>query len=231
MIDIHTHLLPAIDDGSKSLEDSIALLKSCEADGITALVLTSHIAPLRGFIPSREQLLDCFKKLVQSANDAGLSIELFLGAEVDEQGQLSKVIEKGYTINNTKYVLIDFGMRRADISEVVYNLKLKGYKPIIAHPERYEYLGFEDLVKLKKEGCIFQISALHLVKKGHKTAQKKALKLLKHDLIDVVASDMHHKGHMHTMKNAYDFVEKKKGSAYAKKLFVENPKTIIGIKP
>lgn len=230
MIDIHTHILPNIDDGSKSLDDSIMLLRTCQEDGIKGLVLTSHLAPLRGFMPTKEALIKAYEQLVQRAQDENISIDLYLGAEIDEQDKMLNVIENSYTINNTPFVLIDFGMRRADISEVIYSLKIKGYKTIVAHPERYEYLDFQDLIKIKKEGGIFQVSALHLVKKGSKNAQKIAQKLLKLDMIDVVASDMHHKGHIHTMKDAYLYVEKKKGIDYARRLFIDNPSKIIGIK-
>jgi tyrosine-protein phosphatase YwqE len=125
-------------------------------------------------------------------------------------------------MNHSSFVLIDFGMRKVDIEEILYELKIKGYKVIIAHPERYFYTSYEDLVRLKKQGAYFQVSAPHLIKEGSKEAQKKALRLLKEDLIDFIGSDSHGLSTVDAMEKAYKMVAKKKDEATAKKLFYDN---------
>lgn len=222
MIDIHTHLLPGLDDGATDLEESLTMLKNMAASGITDLFLTSHVAPRRGFLNDKETLKNAYLAFKEHAKD--IPVNLYLGSEVDQEKDLDLLLEASPTMNETDFVMIDFGMRKVDIEEIVYELKIKGYKIIIAHPERYFYTSYEDLVRLKKQGVYFQVSAPHLVKEGSKDAQKKALRLLKEDLIDFIGSDTHHTGNEDVMARAYKLVQKKKDEATARKLFYENAK-------
>lgn len=227
MIDIHTHILFGVDDGAKTIQQSIDMIKAASKQGVKAVFLTPHIAPLRGYTTTKQVLTDRFNQLSKEVSKLNIPIKLFLGAEVDEQDRLSEVIGQSHTINNTNYVLIDFGMRESDISEVCYTLNVKGYKVIVAHPERYSNITFDMLVHLKKEGALFQVSAQHLIKRGSRRARKIAIKMLKYDLIDFVASDAHRFEHFKTMKEAYDCVRKRKGKMKANELFIKNPHKLV----
>ena len=118
-------------------------------------------------------------------------------------------------------------MRTTDISEVIYEMNLYRYQVIIAHPERLDYLDYQSLVELKQEGALFQVSSNHLVYKHPKKVHKIAMKLLKDELIDIVSSDAHDMDTILSMRKAYDVVLKKKGKAYADRVFVEFPKAIL----
>lgn len=222
MIDIHTHLLPGLDDGSSDLEESLTMLKAMAENGVTDLFLTSHVAPRRGFLNDKLTLQEAFLSFKEQAK--AIPVNLYLGSEIDQEKDLESLLEVSPTMNETSFVMIDFGMRKVDIEDIVYELKIKGYKVIIAHPERYFYTSYEDLVHLKKQGVFFQVSAPHLVKEGSKEAQKKALRLLKEDLIDFIGSDTHHTGNEDVMARAYKVVQKKKDEETAQKLFYENAK-------
>ena len=121
-------------------------------------------------------------------------------------------------------------MREANITEVIYELRLKDYRVIIAHAERYAYVSLDDIRQFRKEGALIQVNAKHFLKQGSKEAQKLTMKLLKHDLIDIVASDMHQKENLMDLKKAYAFVIKKKNEETATRLFSTTPRRVLGIR-
>ncbi len=225
MIDIHTHVLPGLDDGAKDLEESLAMLKGFALNGVTDVFLTSHVAPRRGYLNDKLILQKAFDHLKEAAKD--IPINLYLGSEIDQDKALESIIEMSPLMHDSSFVLIDFGMRKVDIEDIVYELKIKGYKVIIAHPERYFYTTYLDLVRLKKQGVYFQVSAPHLVKQGSKEAQKIAHRLLKDDLIDFIASDAHNAFNVDVMAKAKKVVIKKKDDITAHKLFYENAKKLL----
>jgi protein-tyrosine phosphatase len=229
MIDIHTHILPGVDDGVTTLEESLIILENFANNGVTAAVATSHVAKRRGYANTHDNLKARFETLVEAKNKANIPIELYLASEVDEQDDLFDVLKEIPLFNNNT-VLLDVGMRKCDVESVIYELSIRGYNTIIAHPERIFYFDIEIIRSLKKKGVMFQVSAPHLIKLGNKTAQKLAKQMLKEKLIDVVATDTHHANQYNdSMKRAYDVVAKKVSEEYAKRIFVENPKILIGL--
>lgn len=227
LVDLHTHILFDVDDGAHSIEDSISMLKTAHSIGIKQIVLTPHVSKYRPYACTNAIVTRRFNQLKTEAQNMGIDIELFLGAEIDEHDDLIETVRSGCNIHQSKYILVDFTMRTTDISEVIYEMGLYGYKVIIAHPERLDYLDYETLIHLKKEGALFQVSSKHLISKKHKRAHKIALKLLKDDLIDIVSSDAHDIHTILSMKEAYDFVLKKKGKDYTDQIFVNFPGYII----
>ncbi|MFW6298846.1 MAG: tyrosine-protein phosphatase [Bacillota bacterium] len=229
MIDTHSHLLPAVDDGIQNEEDTLKVLKAYSEDGVKGVCLTPHYALLRGFHEDKAYYESRFEALKKTVKDAGIEIDLYLGSEIDEYDNLESLIKQAHTMNGTEYVLIDFGMRHAEIDEIVYTLKMKGYCTIIAHPERYRYMDHSAWKKVRKEGGLLQVSASHLIKEGSKHSQKVALDFLKDDMIDLVASDIHNPVDSHALAKAYKFVKKKKDKATAERLFVTTPKKVLGV--
>ena len=228
MIDIHTHILPGVDDGSTDIEESITMLKNFQACGVTAVFATSHVAPKRGYQNTVSNLINSFDILKQKVQEAGIKIELYLGSEIDNHEALEEIIKTAPTLNNTNFVLLDFGMKKADIEDITYELRIRNIYTIVAHPERYTYLDIETIRTLKKQGVLFQVSAPHLIKRGRKEAQKLAKQMLKENLIDFVASDAHHANKLNNaMKLAYDMVKKKTSQAYANKIFKTNAEKLL----
>jgi protein-tyrosine phosphatase len=229
MFDTHTHIIPGVDDGVQNMDEALAILKGYEKDGVKGVCLTPHFALLRGFYEDKGFYEEHFEKLKAAVREEGIDMALYLGSEIDEYDDLDGLISKAHTMNNTNHVLVDFGMREARIDEVVYTLKMKGYNTVVAHAERYHYMTLSDWKRVKKEGALLQVNARHLLKGGGKRSQKMAAILLKEGMVDLIASDIHAIKHIHTMKKAYRTVAKKKDKATAERLFVENPKRILGL--
>lgn len=185
MLDIHTHILPNVDDGSADINTSIRLLELELENGVNKVICTPH----QNYLNKNKDLL--VQKFNEFKNNINLDIELYLGSEIYYYKEFLKDLEnnKLLTLNNSKYVLIEFSTtQNTDIPEIVYSIKLKGYIPIIAHIERYSYLNKEDYLKIKNEGALIQINASSF---NYSNTKKIIKYLLKNNLVDFVASDCH----------------------------------------
>lgn len=194
MIDMHNHVLFGLDDGCKTIEESIQMIQKAVSVGVTDLICTPHYAPLRGYVASWELITNNFKKLEQRVQELQIPIHLYLGREIDEVKHIEELLQNKtvQTLNNTTYVLVDFGMNKTDIDEYCYELIINGYKPIIAHPERYNYItDYKDFHKWKKTGALLQINASSLFHPKNKQVKKQVEYLLKQGLVDLIGSDCH----------------------------------------
>ena len=229
MIDLHSHIIPYVDDGSRRLEDSINLVKEAIELGITDIVFTPHyeITPNR-VIPNVNinEAFDNFKNELQKEE---LNINVYLGNEVTlESGIVYQIKKKGcLTLNDSKYILLelDFFAEEEEIGEILYELGLAGYRVIIAHVERYLYADYEYVEMLANEGALIQVNALSLVSK-HSYVKKFMARLLKNGLVHFVSSDIH-VGRENKMSEAYQYVSKKFSKELANKLFIENPRKVL----
>lgn len=230
MIDIHSHVISNVDDGSSSIDASINLLKDAINEGVTDLICTPHYRH-KMFETSIEDLKKQFEKLVLEAKKQNLPINLYLGQEIylRRPKALNEYFNNGLlmTMNNTNWLLLEFSYTNdIDISEVVYNAKLNGYNSIIAHIERYEYVDLDQAIDIKNTGAMIQVNASSINGKyGFKT-KRRVLKLIKNGLVDFVASDIH-ETRQNGMAKAYNLITKKFGSDVANRLFKENAKILI----
>ncbi len=227
MIDTHTHILPGVDDGVEDYEEALEALEAMEKAGISHVFATPHFSTWRSFMESYETYHERLETLREKATEAGIGVKLYIGSEIDESDELFEFIDQAPSLNGTPYILVDFMMRDADIEEIAYELKLYDYVLIIAHPERYPDVSLEAWEEVKAQGALLQVTAKHLIKKGQPQFNRLARKLLKEDLVDLVASDLHSPRHARTMKKAYDYVKRKKGKKVADALFYDNAKPII----
>ena len=183
MVDIHTHILPNVDDGAKSLEISIELLKEEIKNGVRDIVLTPHQNENE---MDNKKLKELFLKFKDEVKDLGLN--LYLGSEIYYYKNLKNDIEKITTMNDSKYILIEFSItNKIDIYDSCVELKNLGFKPIIAHIERYHYLTLEDIDDISSIAKI-QVNTKSFIKKEYKKLIKY---LLKNDLIDYIGTDCH----------------------------------------
>ena len=197
MRDIHCHIMYGIDDGSKSLEQSIEILKNAYSNGITDIVLTPHYINKSEYNCDNKKKKKILDELISELKKEKIDINLYLGNEVMIDPDVSKLIanNKISTINNTKYVLVELPMHyeNPNSEKMMFEIIRHGYIPILAHPERYDYVK-EDISKLEpyiNMGCILQGNYLSLFGRYGDEAKKILKILLKQRKIKILASDIH----------------------------------------
>lgn len=232
-IDIHSHILPGIDDGSQDFDASIQMLKQASADGIAQIILTPHNKPARHNADPLiiESLLAELRKRME---DEGIAIKLHGGNELYYRNGLAEEIMDGkaLTLAGSNYVLTEFNpMEDYDyIRYGVYSLIAEGYHPILAHAERYSKINgkanrVEDLIEM---GCYIQVNAGSVM--GVLGFQTKFFvrRLLKEQLVHFVATDAHDtKERGSHIRECAFFIVKKYGEDYAREILYENPMHVI----
>lgn len=226
MIDIHSHLLPNVDDGSDDVAISLELLEQACQQGVTDMILTPHFI---GGAKNEINLFEKFNLFKEQVSKSGININLYLGREVYIDKDYKNIIkqEPFVSLNGTRYVLIEFDDDKVcDILNVVYELVRIGYVPIVAHVERYTYLNLDDIYDIKDTGGLIQVNALDIVGRYSSKRKKFINTLLKHCLVDFVSSDAH-SGREYVMKKACEKVLKKHGEDAVSAVFYDNAQNII----
>lgn len=204
--DMHSHLLPGIDDGSPDLKTSLDLIKGMADLGYTKLITTPHIM-WDMYQNTREGILEKKETLQKAVDAEGINVTIHAAAEyfLDEHVEgLLKAKEPLLTING-KMVLSEFSLAfpSHSLKDILFQMQMQGYQPVIAHPERYIYLernkGFYD--ELKETGCLFQLNILALTNYYGKTANELAQYLLKKGYYDLVGTDLHGFRHLEALHN------------------------------
>lgn len=228
MIDIHTHILYKVDDGSKSLEESITLLNEEIEQGVKTVVLTPHLYHPRKSRYGIETLKEHFSQIKEQTKN--LDINLILGAECYYGKEFLEAVKenKVFGYNGSKTILLEFSLiKEMEIDDLVYSTIISGYNVIVAHPCRYLGITIENIKALKKSKAKIQINASSIVNKDNKKARKLALEMLKLNLVDYVASDCHNVNRNVLMKKAKAIVSRKCGKDYALKIFDTNQQKLI----
>jgi protein-tyrosine phosphatase len=232
MIDLHHHLLPGIDDGSKTMENSVAMAKLAVADGITHVVCTPHANGKYAYNrESNEVLLAELRNHLAEQNvplTLGLGCDFHLSYDNIED---AKANPTRYAINARGYLLVelpDYGLPRG-LTEVFYELQLAGLTPILTHPERNPTLQ-ADMKRLEgwlRAGLLIQVTGDSVRGSMGKNAEKMAHQLLANRWVHILATDAHNvTSRPPRLREARSIVAKKYGSEYAEFLCVTNPKAI-----
>jgi protein-tyrosine phosphatase len=201
-VDIHSHILPGIDDGAKDIAASIALIEKMSSYGIKNFITTPHI--LGGVYPNTPKII---KSKLQAVQDALVArnitdIKIAAAAEYMMDAQFSAIIknEEALLTLKDRFVLVEMSYFNAPINlyDVLFQLQLKGYTPILAHPERYHFYhtDFKSYYKLKQAGCLFQLNLLSLTNHYGKGVEKISKMLLKENMYDFIGTDTHHQSHL-----------------------------------
>ncbi len=231
--DIHTHFLPNVDDGSKSMEETVRLLKKEYAEGIRTIYATSHYR--RGmFEPDRELVKKQLQLVSEEAGKIGEDFRILSGCEFHANYEMEGMLkeDKSYTLGESRCVLIEFSDRwdYQGIKERCYALRINGYDPIIAHAERYKALygkldRIEELIEL---GSYIQVNAGSILGDDGFSVKRFCKKLMKQDFVHFVGSDGHNMtDRKPQMGKCMGYIEKTMGKDYVKKIFWKNPKNII----
>ena len=204
--DMHSHFLPGIDDGSPDMETSLQLIKGMTELGFSKLITTPHIM-WDMYKNTREIILEKLELLRAAVKAQGLQVEINAAAEYfldDYVAGLLKNNEPLLTVSG-KMVLVEFSLANPSMSlkEILFEMQMQGYVPIIAHPERYIYLdrNKEFYEELKDIGCLFQLNLLSLVNYYGKSVHELAQYLIKKNYYELVGTDLHHFRHIEALSN------------------------------
>ena len=197
MVDIHSHIMYGIDDGSKDIETSLEILKDAHNNGVTDIFLTPHYIENSKFDcnnENKEKILNTLKKKLKEEN---ISINLYIGNEVFIDENILEHIKNNEiaTLNNSKYILVELPMGRMynNTKEILFNLIIEGYTIVLAHPERYRYMQEDDkkLEELLSMGVLLQGNYRSLFGYYGKDAKKTLKKFIKKKQISFLGSDIH----------------------------------------
>jgi len=227
MIDIHTHILPGIDDGPQTWEDTIGLVRQGYNDGIRGFVATSHI--LDNLDTTTESLFtDLFTQLKQRLSDENLPMSVWLGAELHCQADFGAASPLTSFSGAGVYSLVELplGAIPAHTGDLLFSLSLQGITPIIAHPERNREIQLQPrrAWEFARRGILFQINGGSITGQFGRRTEKTARLMLDNDLVTFVASDCHHAvSRPMILSSAYRVVERRYGNERADRLFRTNP--------
>lgn len=229
MIDIHSHIISGIDDGSKNTEMTIKMLEMAEESGTTDIVATPHF--MRGrFEVTYKEVIDEVENLKKLTKENSININIYSGQEVYYSRNILEYYNQGMigTINNTRYMLIEFPMLEFNIEEainILYELQIRGIVPIIAHPERYKQFikNPSQINLLIKEGMLFQVNAGSINGDFGRDVKKTAIKYLNNNIYSFIGSDAHRdKGRNTDIKNVIEILEYNQ-----RKSFINNAKAML----
>ncbi len=198
MKDMHSHLLYGIDDGCKTMDEAIQLLKDMERLGIKELILTPHYIENSKYDCNNKSKEALFRNIKKRAKEENIKIELYLGNEVFITPNLLELIEKGEikTLNESKYLLFELPMNQSynNTFLILNTLTSHGYIPVLAHPERYQIFQKhpKELLEYIRAGVLLQGNFTSLFDKYGKKERKVLKLLLKNKWITFLGSDTHH---------------------------------------
>lgn len=192
MIDLHSHILPGLDDGARSLQESIAMARMAVDSGVTAMVATPHCSDDR-----RRDVYDAWLLLREAMEEARIPLQLFLGMEIFGTPATAQMLKNGslFTLNQSRYPLVEFSFHSDGEEEthILRSICRAGFRPVVAHPERYSYVQRDPAIvnTWYQMGCLLQLNRGSILGRfGHK-AQQTAAQLVVRGFTAAVASDAH----------------------------------------
>ena len=206
-VDIHSHLIPAIDDGSKSMQESIEIIKKFKELGFKKLITTPHIMQHR-FPNTSQIILSGVTEVQNELVKQGIDIELEAASEYYLDEHFMKLLEKRDVLTfGDNYLLFElsYAMKPANLLELIYEIEVAGYQPVLAHPERYLYLhdNFALYEQLKERGVLFQVNLNSFSGYYSKPVQKAVIKISEKGWINFIGSDTHKLSQLEHFSNNY----------------------------
>lgn len=238
MIDIHAHLLPAVDDGAADLEEAVEMCRLAAEDGCEAMVATPHQRLARWWNTNPAVLEELRRQVALRLGDR---LRLHLGAEIRIDSELLTELERMpdsglVPLAGSRFLLLEFARSGPipDPEGLVHELVLRGWRPILAHPELISQLAenLDLMVRLADLGAAFQVTAMSLTGDFGKRAHRRALRMLDEDLVDFVASDTHNLvTRPPGLAAAAAVIESRCGLETARRLTRDNPLAVLRDQP
>lgn len=204
--DMHSHLLPGIDDGSPDIVTSINLIQGMMKLGYSKFITTPHI--MWDMYKNTNDIISEKLELLRAAVKAeGLNVEIQAAAEYFLDDYVHGLVKNNHPLLTVKdkMILVEFSLAYPShsLKDILFDMQMQGYQPIIAHPERYIYLerNKDFYEELKDIGCLFQVNLLSLTGHYGKSVQELAQYLVKKDYYDLVGTDLHHERHLEALNN------------------------------
>jgi protein-tyrosine phosphatase len=233
LIDLHSHLLPGIDDGSKDLAMSLAMARMAAADGISTMACTPHILP-GVYNNDGPAIRKAVGRLAESIAQAGIPITLVTGADVHIAPDLEVRLRDGraLTLHNTRYLLLEppHHVLPPRLEDLIFGLQAAGYFPILTHPERLSWVeGRYDLIsRLVASSVLMQITAGSVMGRFGRRPRYWAERMLDEGLCHLLATDAHNtEQRAPRMADARDFVAQRLGDEEAINLVLRRPQGIL----
>jgi protein-tyrosine phosphatase len=224
VIDLHSHLLPGVDDGSRTVAQSVKVMKEMAAHGVTDLCLTPHLraAQLTGAPPpSHEEAFAALKAAAPSLPRLHRGAEVMLDRPLSVSGERTR----SCTLGGTRYILVEFPRMVAydTVTIALSRLADAGLLPLLAHPERYACCSPEAVARWREAGAFMQVDATTLL--STQSRGQRARALVSAGLADILAADNH--GDDRTIATGRKFLEAQDGAEHAELLTVLNPRAIL----
>jgi protein-tyrosine phosphatase len=232
MIDLHCHILPGIDDGAQSDNDSLEMAKLAVQEGITTIIATPHHK--NGWYEnSKQAILVKVAELNKRLQEEKIDLKILSGQEPAINGELAEDYDKGQimTLNGTHYVFVELPSNHVPryTEKMLYDLQLKGLIPVIVHPERNSEIHErpELLYKLVEKGALAQLTAASICGKFGKKIKSFSEQLVEANLVHFIASDAHNvTSRAFHLGQAYDLIQKQYGVDMVY-LFTENAELLV----
>jgi len=237
MIDIHTHILPNVDDGARDLDEALAMARLAVEDGTRHIIATPHNIDWEA-TGRREEMTDRVRALQSAMDAAGIALHVYLGSEVRIVPDLVQRMKQGWamTLNGSRYMLVElpFLLYPPYTERVCFELALEGITPVLAHAERYSAIQEEPetVAPLVERGNLIQITSGSLFGVFGKKAQQAAISLLDRGLVHIIASDAHNtKTRPPLLSQAVNVAAEYVGAERAAKMVNDVPQAILDNAP
>ena len=232
VVDIHSHILPYIDDGAKDMQQTIAMIDMAVEEGIDAIIATPHyeIGIEPEVLTKYQEVYDSVLQYIESQE---IPLQLYQGNEIYYSESVPEILQSGdiHTMNGSRYILVEFspGIEYSSMERAFSRLLYAGYWPILAHTERYMALRkvnrVEELIRM---GVHIQINTNAITGKEGWQTKRYCHQLLKNRLVHAIGTDAHSSRHRRPqMKECLAQLDKKYGKAYRRRISEENPQSIL----
>lgn len=233
MIDTHSHLLYGIDDGSKTIDQSIQIIKNLNLIGIKNIILTPHYINGSSYASPKNNNEQLLIKLKEKLIENKINTNLFLGNEIYIDEEIEKLLKENKisSLNNTKYLLIELPMsgKKENYIDIFQELINDGYQVVLAHPERYHsfHEDFDKIYELEEIGVLFQCNVTSIIGEYGKSAKKTMKRMLKENLVYMLGTDIHREKDYRFLEKSKKKIKKYTTKEQFIKIFVGNAKKLI----
>ena len=233
MIDIHSHILPGIDDGADTLDDSLNLVRELASQGFTDVIATPHYIVDTTYVSPHYNNLELLDSLKNALIAENINMNVYLGNEIYINEDIVDLLKshKLSSMNDSKYLLVELPMTGVypNYEDVLLDLNHAGYQVILAHPERYSSFqdDFDLPASLHEAGILLQCNFGSVIGRYGKSAKKCITKLMKQKMIFAFGSDIHRCHNEPIFAKARDKISKYYNERELKRILIDNPKSIL----